>query len=397
MKFTIQTQMPNGRGRTGRIETEHGTIETPAFTVVGTKATVKGLTPQMLTEMGVQAVLANTYHLYLQPGDDIVKQAGGLHTFMGWGGPTFTDSGGFQVFSLGVGFDSGDSKFTVGNQSRKQSNGQTKLVTIDNDGVAFRSHIDGSRHRFTPERSMEIQHNIGADIMFAFDECTSPSADYAYQRQAMERTHAWARRSLAQHEKTAGSYQSLYGIVQGGRFEDLRGESARVIGDMPFDGFGIGGSFSKDDLKAGLTTVCDVLPYDKPKHLLGIGEFGDIFTGVENGIDTFDCVAPSRVARTGVLYTHSGKINVFNAAQSRDFRAPQDDCMCYTCSNYSRAYLAHLFRAKEMLGPMLATVHNIYFMMQFLKHIRTSINKGTYMDYKDAFLSDMNWKDVDKQ
>ena len=399
--FKIEKKSANSLARAGVIETPHGVIETPAFVVVGTKATVKALTPEMVSSLGAQVVLANTYHLYLQPGDELVKEAGGLHQFMNWGGPMMTDSGGFQVFSLGAAFgEGGVSKFVSENKNSetetlnplicaksdftqiriKEEKGEkeekkVKLAKIDEEGVTFQSHLDGSSHRLTPERSMQIQHNLGADIIFAFDECTSPLAPYDYQKEAMDRTHRWAKRSLDEHERLGGP-QALFGIVQGGRHQDLREESARVIGGMDFAGFGIGGSFNKEDMGTAVSWVSKRLPEDKPRHLLGIGEPEDIVSGIKNGADTFDCVTPTRMARNGTLMTANGRLNILNSAHRHDFGPLEEGCGCYTCQNYSRAYLSHLFRAKEMLAGTLASIHNLYYLVNLTKGIRRDILEG---------------------
>ncbi len=379
-------------GRAGVIHTPHGDIETPAFVVVGTKGTVKSLKPEDLHEyVGNQVSLANTYHLFLQPGEQVVKDAGGLHEFSNWNMPTMTDSGGFQVFSLGAAFGKGVTKFAkdatteaepkagLNVYSKKIAADHGKLCVIDEEGVTFTSHLDGSMHRFTAERSIEIQHNIGADIIIAFDECTSPTANREYQIEAMERTHRWAKRSILAHK---GNYealkkQGLYGVVQGGRHLDLREKSAKTLAEMDFDGFGIGGSFSKEDLGASLRVVNEMLPEDKPRHLLGIGEPEDIVQGVAHGCDTFDCVAPTRIARTGTIYerTNEGhkRTNLFNSKYKRDFSKPDESCDCYVCTNYTKAYLAHLFRAQEMLGAHLASIHNLYYIVNFTKQLRQEI------------------------
>lgn len=391
MKFHIQKELENGRGRVGRIETESGVIETPAFIVVGTKATVKALTPEQIKDLGAQAVLANTYHLYLQPGDDLVREAGGLQKFMNWHGPTFTDSGGFQAFSLGAAFNNKASK--IGERGVEIEEPQVlekdKFAKVTEDGVEFKSIIDGSQHVFTPEKSIEIQHNIGADIIFAFDECTSPLAKYEYQKEAMDRTHRWAKRSLEYHKSNKGKLpkeSNLFGIVQGGRFEDLRKESAKIIGEMDFDGFGIGGSFEKEDIYTAVGWVNDILPKGKPRHLLGIGEPVDLFGGIENGVDTFDCVTPTRIARNGSLYTRDGKINILNAKYVRDFMPIDSECACYTCKNYTRAYISHLFRAKEMLAGTLASIHNLYFLVNLVKEIRVKMLEGKFGEFKKTWL-----------
>ncbi len=394
-------------GRAGVITTPHGKIETPAFIVVGTKATVKSLTPEQVKGLGAEAVLSNTYHLYLQPGDALVRDSGGLGKFMHWDGPTFTDSGGFQVFSLGAAFGKGVGKVTsqiegAENDGRSKHDDQQhgQLAKVDDEGVTFKSHIDGSSHRFTPERSIQIQHNIGADIIVAFDECTSPLDPYDVQKRSLERTRKWAERSLAEHQtlmsrprldmsrgREAGqAYQALYGVIQGGKFQDLREEAARTIGAMNFDGFGIGGSFNKEDIGTAVHWVNAILPEDKPRHLLGIGEPIDLFLGVENGVDTFDCVSPTRIGRNGALYTKDGRINLHNAKFVTDLTPIEKDCTCYTCLNFTRAYLAHLFRADEMLAATLASIHNLYFIVNLVKKIRQSILDGRFEEYKTKML-----------
>ncbi|MDO8510372.1 MAG: tRNA guanosine(34) transglycosylase Tgt [bacterium] len=394
IKFSVEKKIPNRLGRAGILECAHGTIQTPAFVTVGTKATVKALTPEQVKELGAEVVLANTYHLYLEPGDALVKTAGGLQRFMHWEGPTMTDSGGFQVFSLGAAYGKSVSKIAdaraigASDEENPQSEPAGKLVKIDNEGVTFKSVLDGSTHRFTPERSVEIQHNIGADMIFAFDECTSPSAPLEYQREAMERTHRWAKRSLDYHEsKDARKSQALFGIVQGGRFEDLRKESAKYLASMNFDGFGIGGSFNKDDMYDSVEWVNGILPEDRPRHLLGIGEPADLLGAIENGCDLFDCVAPTRMARNGALYTLHGKINISNARFTGDFTKIDEKCACYTCTHYTKAYLSHLFRAREMLAATLASIHNLYFIVNMVKKIRKSVLDGTFTEFRESFLA----------
>lgn len=325
LSFSIQTRDPKSRARTAVLTTPSGTIQTPAFVPVGTKAGVKGVLPSQLEALGAQVVLANTYHLYLQPGEQIVKDAGGLAKYMGWQKdgkpmPTMTDSGGFQVFSLGAAFGRNITKISKGEEAaRPQEDRQEgvavfdeelatqhgQLAIIDDEGVTFTSHLDGSLHRFTPERSVEIQHALGADMFFAFDECTSPTEPYEYQREAMERTHKWADRSLKAHRQNldAARKQAIFGIVQGGRYPDLRKESAKEIASLGFDGFGIGGSFSKEDMEGALQAAIPELPEDKPRHFLGIGEPGDVLTGIAEGMDLFDCVAATRIGRHGSIYT----------------------------------------------------------------------------------------------
>lgn len=398
--FDIEAKGP-GLARAGMIHTSHGTIKTPAFIAVGTKATVKGIEPSNFAQLGIQALIANAYHLYLAPGEKQIACAEGVGKFMGFRGPTMTDSGGFQVFSLGEGMGKKISKFLpdpsadaapqeegLNVYSEELASSHGKLAVVDEDGVSFTSHLNGSLHRFTPERSMEIQHALGADIIFAFDECTSPTADKAYQKEAMERTHRWAKRSLAAHRQdiAANDAQGIYGIVQGGRYEDLRIESAQTLASMDFDGYGIGGSFSKQDILGILEQVNAALPEAKPRHLLGIGEPEDMLIGVAAGIDTFDCVLPTRNGRNGTLYTANGKMNIARAEHARDFSPIDDTCGCFVCEKFTRAYLHHLFNSSEMLGPVLASAHNIRFLTKHAENIRASIIDGTFEKYRDTFL-----------
>lgn len=390
----------NYLGRAGVLETQNGEIKTPAFVIVGTKATVKSLTPEQLKSLGAEVVLANTYHLHLEPGADIVEKAGGLNKFMNWQGPTMTDSGGFQVFSLGAAFGKNISKVTAEKspeilldeftETTRKTRGQVvenfKPAKVKEEGVYFRSHIDGSAHFFSPEKSIEIQNKIGADIIFAFDECTSPNESIYYQRESLDRTHRWARQSLKYHRaQSISDRQAIFGIVQGGRHEDLRKKSAKEIGEMDFDGFGIGGSFEKTDMTGVVKWVNEILPEEKPRHLLGIGEPEDLFMAVENGCDLFDCVAPTRIARTGQVYTDYGKINLRNQKYKNDFSPISDNCECYTCKNYSKAYLSHLFRSEEILSATLASIHNLYFIVNLVKKIRESILKNEFFIYKKIF------------
>ena len=397
IKFSIEKELKGALGRAGILETPHGTIHTPAFVSVGTKATVKALTPEQVKALGAEVVLANTYHLYLEPGAERVKSFGGLHKFMNWSGPLMTDSGGFQVFSLGAAYGKELSKvvsITDPSQllsERSHDSERPRLATIGADGVSFRSHIDGSLHYITPEKSIEIQHDLGADIIFAFDECTSPSEKFRYQEEALERTHRWAERSLAYHQKNPRGLTSapaLFGIVQGGREESLRKKSAEFIGSLDFDGFGIGGSFTKEDIKNTVRWVNEILSKEKPKHLLGIGEPDDLFMGVENGVDLFDCVAPTRNGRGGTLYTSKGKINIRNAEFREDTGPLDQNCQCEVCQKYSRAYLCHLYRAHEMLGGTLGSMHNLYFIINLVKHMRESILEKTFFEFKKDFLKE---------
>jgi queuine tRNA-ribosyltransferase len=381
--FDILATSKTSKARAGVIHTPHGDIQTPAFVAVGTQATVKGVPVPYIQEVGTETIIANTYHLHLQPGSELVRDAGGLHTFMGWSRPLLTDSGGFQVFSLGAAFGRSVSKV-----SREELDASTRvasvydkdvatqhgrLAVIDEEGVSFTSHIDGTLHRFTPERSVEIQHNLGADIFFAFDECTGAEAGHDYQREAMQRTHRWAERSLRAHRQNiaAGQKQGLFGIVQGGRFEDLRRESARTLAGMEFDGYGIGGSYQKQDLDTAVGWVTDELPPEKPRHLLGIGEPEDLVRGIQQGVDLFDCVTPTRYGRTGTVYGPGGvRMSIIKAEYARDFRPIDESCECPTCRTYTRAYLSHLFRGHEILGATLASIHNLYFLVQLVKRER---------------------------
>jgi len=396
--FTIEKKLAGSLGRAGILQTPHGAIETPAFVVVGTKATVKSVNTDQVKDAGAQVVLANTYHLYLQPGDELVKKMGGLHTMMNWQAPAMTDSGGFQVFSLGAAYGKGISKIlhpadpNLLIPERFDDSAAPKLAKIGADGVSFTSHLDGSVHYITPEKSMQIQHNLGADIIFAFDECTSPTEEIAYQEEALERTHRWAERSLKEHNKlNTKNKVALFGIVQGGREEELRKKSARAISEMEvdgkkFDGFGIGGSFAKEDMSTAVKWVNEILPEEKPRHLLGIGEPEDLFMGVENGVDLFDCVLPTRLGRNGTIYTKAGKIHITNAEYRGDIAPIESDCDCYTCKHYTKAYIAHLFHGKEMLGGTLGSIHNIHFIVNLVKKIRRSILDGNFAEYKKEFL-----------
>lgn len=393
MTFKLNQRLDGTLARTGILSTPHGVINTPAFITVGTAATVKALSPEQVKSTKSQAVLANTYHLYLRPGEDIVYQSKGLHEFMNWQGPIYTDSGGFQVFSLGAAFGKGVGKVTSGEDKLQDSQDQrisnAKKAKIDDDGVSFYSHIDGRHLRLTPEKSMQIQHKLGADIIFAFDECTSPLADYEYQRRAWGRTYEWAKRCLSEHQKLSKkdkSYISLFGVVQGGRHEDLRRLSARELAKLDFDGFGIGGSFNKSDMGTAVKWVCEELPEEKPRHLLGIGEPSDLFDGIENGIDTFDCVSPTRIARNGSVYTPEGRKNISTSSYRTMFEPIDKDCKCYTCQNFSLAYLHHLIKSSEILFATLLTIHNLFFINNIVDNIRKSIEDQSFYKYKKDFI-----------
>nr|WP_211229426.1 tRNA guanosine(34) transglycosylase Tgt [Nakamurella lactea] len=394
--FSVGARIQGRHARTGVISTPHGSIATPAFVAVGTKATVKALLPEQIEQAGAQAVLANAYHLYLQPGPDIVDEAGGLGAFMNWPGPTFTDSGGFQVMSLGAGFKKVLAMSTDGMQSDDViAPGKTRMAVVDEEGVTFKSHIDGSTHRFTPEVSMQIQHQLGADIMFAFDELTTLMNTRGYQEASVERTRRWAQRCLVEHDRLTAQrpgkpYQALFGVVQGAQYEDLRREACRGLVALDsahggFDGYGIGGALEKENLGTIVGWCSDELPEAKPRHLLGISEPDDIIVAIEAGADTFDCVSPSRVARNGAIYSRDGRYNVTGARFRRDFTPLDAECDCYTCAHYTRAYLHHLFKAKERTFATLATIHNERFVISLVDNLRASISAGTFDEYGGAF------------
>ena len=395
--FREEVQLTDSLGRSGVISTPHGEIATPAFIPVGTKATVKGVLPESMAALGGQALLANAYHLYLQPGPEIVDEAGGLGAFMNWPGPTFTDSGGFQVLSLGVGFKKVIAMDAETFRSDEViADNKERLAHVDDDGVTFKSHLDGSMHRFTPEISMKVQHQLGADIIFAFDECTTLHNTRGYQERSLERTRLWAKRCLIEHGKLTAKrsnhpYQALFGVLQGAQYEDLRRKAARDLAGLDesgisFDGFGLGGALDKEKLGTIVRWMCEELPRNKPRHLLGIGEPDDLFTGVENGVDSFDCVAPSRQARTSAVFTQDGRINLTNAKYQRQFSPIDDNCDCYTCSHYTAAYLAHLFRSKEMVAGTLATIHNERFIVRLVDQMRESLRVGDFFEFKREFL-----------
>jgi queuine tRNA-ribosyltransferase len=397
--FAVEAHLPDGRGRSGVIHTPHGDIRTPAFIAVGTKATVKAVLPETMRDLGAQAVLANAYHLYLQPGPDIVGEAGGLGAFMNWPGPTYTDSGGFQVMSLGAGL----SKVLMEDPGRVQGDhvvakGKQKLAHVDDDGVTFISHLDGSTHRFTPEVSIGIQHQLGADIIFAFDELTTLVNTRVYQEESVLRTHAWAQRCLAEHrrlsalEDSSHPPQALFGVVQGANFEDLRRQACRGLESIAaddgrgFDGYGIGGALEKQNLATIVGWCTEELPDAKPRHLLGISEPDDLFAAIAAGADTFDCVSPSRVARNAALYSPDGRFNITGARFRRDFTPVDAACDCYTCVHYTRAYLHHLFKAKEILAATLCTIHNERFIIRLVDRIREAIPAGDFDALRDEVL-----------
>lgn len=359
-----------GAARVGIFTTPHGELRTPVFAPVGTQATVKTLTPIHLKELGASLILSNTYHLYLRPGDELVAKMGGLHQFMCWDGPMLTDSGGYQVFSLAL--------------TRK----------IDDDGVTFKSHIDGSSHRFTPERSIQIQNNLGADIIMAFDECSDPN-NRVYSAIAMERTHRWAERSLMAHNRTD---QALFGIVQGGVDSDLRARSAEFISSLPFPGIAIGGlsvGETKEEMHRSLEVVTPLLPSNKPRYLMGVGTPEDIINGVARGVDIFDCVLPTRLARHHAAFSSEGRLNLMNAIYREDSQPIDKLCGCYTCRTFSRSYLRHLIVAKETLASTLISIHNLHALIQLTEEIRGYIQSGTFYNHQQRLLD--QWKNNAKR
>lgn len=410
MEFTILHKDTKTKARVGQIQTPHGIVDTPAFVAVGTQATVKGLTPEDLRDCGVQLLFGNTYHLHLRPGEDLVQKMGGLAQFMNWNGPTITDSGGFQVFSLGQKmikiFHEDDEISSTIEDKKLLEEGKIwtaeKLVKITDDGVEFRSHIDGTKHFFTPEISIQIQKKLGADLILCFDECAPHPSTYEYTKEAMNRTHQWALRSLAEFKiqnlrfKT-NPEQALYGIVQGGIYKDLREESAKFISSQAFDGIAIGGvsvGESKKQMREVLGWVSPFLPEEKPRHLLGIGEIDDIFAAVEFGMDTFDCVIPTRFGRYGILFVEKQESEVKNRFRidiNRTKYAKEEgpiskQCICYTCKNYTRAYIHHLYKANELLAYRLGSLHNMHFIISLTKKIRSAILDNTFTTFKKEYL-----------
>lgn len=348
--------------RLGRLHTPHGVIETPIFMPVGTQATVKAMTPEELKDIGSQIILSNTYHLYMRPGHDLIERAGGLHKFMNWDKPILTDSGGFQVFSLGP------------------------LRKIKEEGVEFRSHLDGSKHFLSPEKAIEIQNALGSDIIMAFDECAPYPADRQYVKNSLERTTRWLERCKAAHKYP--ERQALFGIVQGGMYKELREQSAREITAIDLPGYAIGG-LSVGEPKEMMYEVLDytvpLLPEDKPRYLMGVGSPDDLLEGVLRGIDMFDCVLPTRIARNGTAMTSQGKVVVRNASYAEDFTSLDPECDCYTCSNYTKAYLRHLIKCNEILGARLLTIHNLHFLLKLMENVREAIREDRLLDYKKDF------------
>lgn len=364
--FSFQLQLADQRARLGLLSTPHGEIRTPVFMPVGTQATVKGVPPRDLTDLGASIILSNTYHLYLRPGDELIARRGGLHRFMAWNAPILTDSGGFQVFSL------------------------SEMRTIDDDGATFKSHLDGSLHRMTPEKSIRVQHNLGADIIMCFDECPPPG-DREYNEISLRRTHAWAARCQEAHTRAgAAGRQALFGIVQGGAFADLREQSARFITALDFPGYAIGGlavGESKDVTFRVIEQMDGLLPEDKPRYLMGVGEPTDLVRAVARGVDMFDCVLPTRLARHAAAFTRNGRINLRGRAYAEDDTPIDPECDCYTCRSFTRAYIRHLLHVGEMLGLYLMSLHNLRFLLRLMEDIRAAIAARRYARFAAEWLA----------
>lgn len=362
IRYELIKQCKQSGARLGRLHTPHGIIETPVFMPVGTQATVKAMTPDELKDIGAKIILSNTYHLYMRPGEKLIKEAGGLHKFMNWDRPILTDSGGFQVFSL------------------------SKLRDIKEEGVTFRSHIDGSKHFITPEKAVQIQNDLGSDIMMCFDECLPYPCEYDYAKNSLHRTIRWAERCHNAHTNTEN--QALFGIIQGGMYKDLREESVKEMTKLDFPGYSIGG-LSIGEPKPIMYEVLDwtahLLPDNKPRYLMGVGSPDCLIEGVIRGIDMFDCVLPTRIARNGTVFTSKGKVVVRNAEYAKDFSPLDDECDCYACRNYSRAYIRHLFKAKEILGARLTTIHNLRFLINLMEGIRQAIMEDRLLDFREEF------------
>jgi len=376
MEFNIIKKSKKSKARLGLLKTTHGMVETPAFVGVATKATIKTLSTEDVERTGTQMLISNTFHLHLRPGENLVRANGGVHKFMNWKRPMMTDSGGFQVFSLGFGTDHGVGKILKKGEERTIEEGmQPQKIKITEKGVEFRSPIDGAKLFLGPKESIAIQEKIGADIILAFDECPSPLADYEYMKKSVARTHRWAEICLKAHKNKK---QALYGIVQGGKWEDLRKESARTIGAMGFDGFAIGGEFGyeKEEMEKMLRSTLEELPEEKPRHLLGVGHPEDFEYMIRAGVDTFDCIAPTHYARHGTAFTSGGRVYMKKTSLLKEKKPLDPKCDCYVCKNYTRSYLAHLFRAGEYTGMHLVTFHNLYYLNNLAKEFRGKIRRG---------------------
>ena len=374
MVISYELQATDGRARAGVIDTPHGQVNTPVFMPVGTKATVKAMSPEELEEVGSEIILGNTYHLYLRPGHDVIEEAGGLHEFMAWPRPILTDSGGFQVFSL------------------------SSLRELSDDGVVFRSHIDGSKHEFTPERSIEIQHSLGADIIMAFDDCAPYPCSEERAAEAVERTTRWAQRCWEKHLNAGrADRQALFGIVQGSVYPALRKRSTRDLLEIPFPGYAIGGlsvGEPKEDMLNILATVTPLLPQEKPRYLMGVGTPQDLIEGVARGIDMFDCVLPTRIARHGTVFTRDGQLVVRNATYARDWRPLDPECDCYVCRKYTRGYIRHLIKTNEILGMRLTTWHNLHHILDLAQQVREAILKGSFEELRQRKAVELGYEIV---
>lgn len=378
-KFELIKKDAESKARLGKIITVRGEINTPAFMPVGTLGSVKTLSPDELKSLGAEVILGNTYHLYLRPGTETIKEMGGLHKFISWDRPILTDSGGFQVFSLGAGKKGTD-------EADKKS-----LVKICEDGVEFRSHLDGSKHFFTPENVIDKQMAFGSDIMMVLDECAPHNSTEQYAREAMQRTHDWAKKSIDYwSSKKDGKNQALFGIIQGVVYENLRKESAKTISSMDFDGVAIGGlsvGESREEMLSILEVVEPLMPEEKPRYLMGVGEPIDLLNSIERGMDMFDCVLPTRIARHGTVLTRGGKMNLNNSKHLKESCPIESNCECYACKNFSRAFIAHLIREKEVLGIRLTTIHNLHFILELMRNIRLAIAEDRFVNFKKEFIS----------
>ena len=393
IRFSLKNGARNSRARAGVLHTPHGAIETPSFVTVGTLASVRTLTPEDIRAVGSQVVLANTYHLYLEGRHEVIEKAGGLAKFMNWNGPTMTDSGGFQVFSMGFGSDHGVGKMVsyfpgaeLSSDLTRAEQESPKNLKITEEGVRFRSPRDGSALELSPEISVAVQEKIGADMFFAFDECTSPLSSYEYTKNAVDRTTRWAKRCI--DAKTRDD-QAMFGVIQGGVWEDLRKQSTKEIAALPFEGFGLGGppGSTKDEIKHVVTWMTEGLPEEKPRHLLGMGTPKEILHAIKSGVDLFDCVTPTREGRTGSIYTNRGRINIKASRFREDFSPLTEDCSCYACASFTKAYIHHLFRTGELLAKRLASFHNLFFINHLVARAREAIQTDSLEEMESEFLA----------